>query len=77
MTGSVSDSDGVAEAELLIRESDEAVVWSAEIPAAGESAIDFSSTWWSQQTLPKENTTSKWRPWTEPVSTCILDSTVE
>ena len=43
VTGSVSDSDGVADAELLlIRESDEAVVWSAEIPAAGESAIDFS-----------------------------------
>ena len=43
VTGNVSDSDGVAEAELLlIRESDEAVVWSAEIPAAGESAIDFS-----------------------------------
>ena len=43
VTGSVSDSDGVAEAELLlIRESDEAVVWSAEIPAAGESVIDFS-----------------------------------
>ena len=43
VTGSVSDSDGVAEAELLlIRESDEAVVWSAEIPATGESAIDFS-----------------------------------
>lgn len=43
VTGSVSDSDGVAEAELLlIRESDEAVVWSAEIPAAGEGAIEFS-----------------------------------
>ena len=43
VTGTVSDSDGVAEAELLlIRESDEAVVWSAEIPAAGEGAIDFS-----------------------------------
>jgi hypothetical protein len=43
VTGSVSDSDGVAEAELLlIRESDEAVVWSAEIPVAGESVIDFS-----------------------------------
>ena len=43
VTGSVSDSDGVADAELLlIRESDEAVVWSAEIPTAGEGAIDFS-----------------------------------
>lgn len=43
LTGSVSDSDGVAEAEvLLIRESDEAVVWSAEINAAGETTIDFS-----------------------------------
>ena len=43
ITGSVSDSDGVSEAEiLLIRESDETVVWSAEIAAAGESAIDFS-----------------------------------
>ena len=43
VTGSVSDSDGVADAELLlIRESDETVVWSAEIAAAGEGAIDFS-----------------------------------
>ena len=43
LTGSVSDSDGVAEAEvLLIRESDEAIVWSAEINAAGEATIEFS-----------------------------------
>jgi len=43
VTGSVGDSDGVAEAEvLLIRESDETVVWSAEIAASGETSIDFS-----------------------------------
>ena len=43
VSGTVSDSDGVAEAEiLLIRESDETVVWSAEIPAAGEASIPFS-----------------------------------
>ena len=43
LTGSVSDSDGVAEAEvLLIRESDEAVVWSAELGTSGETTFEFS-----------------------------------
>ena len=43
LTGSVSDSDGVAEAEvLLIRESDEGVVWSAELATSGETNLEFS-----------------------------------
>ena len=43
VTGSVSDSDGVAEAELLlIRESDETVVWSTEIEATGDTLIPFN-----------------------------------
>lgn len=43
VNGTVSDSDGLAEAAiLLIRESDETVVWSVDIPAAGEASIPFS-----------------------------------
>ena len=43
LSGSVADSDGVAEAEvLLIRESDETVVWSAEIEATGDTLILFN-----------------------------------
>ena len=41
--GAVGDSDGVVEAELLlIRESDETVVWSEALPAQGDTLMPFS-----------------------------------
>lgn len=41
--GAVTDSDGIASAEvLLIRESDEATIWSADLGAAGDTAVQFS-----------------------------------
>lgn len=43
VTGYVSDSDGIAAAEvLLIRESDETTVWSADLGAAGDTVLQFS-----------------------------------
>jgi hypothetical protein len=45
LTGTVEDSDGIADAEvLLIRESDESVVWSTELEVLGASIYDFSVT---------------------------------
>jgi len=41
--GAVTDSDGIASAEvLLIRESDEATIWSADLGAAGDTVVQFS-----------------------------------
>jgi|TARA_B110000211_G_scaffold224802_1_gene276250 hypothetical protein len=41
--GSVTDSNGIEAAELLlIRESDETVVWSAELMTAGETTFSFN-----------------------------------
>ncbi len=41
--GTVSDSDGISEAEmLLIREADEAVIWSAALEAQGDTLLPFS-----------------------------------
>ena len=43
ISGAVGDTDGVAEVAILfIRESDEAVVWSTEVPASGAMTIPFS-----------------------------------
>ncbi|MDA8695795.1 DUF4625 domain-containing protein [Flavobacteriales bacterium] len=41
--GTVGDSDGISEAEvLLIRESDETVVWSEPLVASGDTLVSFS-----------------------------------
>ncbi len=43
VTGSVEDSDGVSEAEvLLIRGSDETVVWSESLVVSGEASVTFT-----------------------------------
>ena len=43
VTGSVVDSDGVSEAEvLLIRGSDETVVWSESLVVSGEASVTFT-----------------------------------
>lgn len=43
IAGAVVDSDGVSEAEvLLIRESDETVVWSESLAVNGETSLDFT-----------------------------------
>ena len=43
LTGTVEDSDGTADAEiLLIRESDETEIWSEELEVSNETSIDFS-----------------------------------
>ena len=43
LTGTVEDSDGIADAEiLLIRESDETEVWATELAVSSETSIGFS-----------------------------------
>lgn len=45
LTGTVEDSDGIADAEvLLIRESDETEIWSTELEVLGASIYEFSVT---------------------------------
>lgn len=45
VNGTIFDSDGIAEAELLlILEADESIVWSSEIPVSGDSLVSFFET---------------------------------